>query len=431
MAISVISSASVTAAPALAGMTTSDGTSAGFADLLFSQLGLTLTAAGAQVASAAGNEKASTEKELPTESEAPSGDPALAFLMTNPTLPPPAPAKPATDAAGKDVAISADTGKASALPGQIAQSVSETLAQASNGKRTATAATTIQNTPPAGKNSTSQGNFAAALEQQVTDTGTTSPTLAGIATPPGTRNPAKNSASEAPGAAPLSPQPAPLNTQPAPADKPVSLAPATPPPVTTKLSASEKPLDMPTPAANIAADSPPPASAQENGVLPLGVGNQANKAETTAPVKNEVASPLHSNAWSHDFSNKVIWLAKNDQTQAQININPPQLGPIQITLNLSGDQASAVFTSPHAEVRQAIENSLPQLKEMLSSAGINLGQADVGANLAQQQRETPGQSTNGNRLAIENAILPGDGNAGDTKTSTPLQRGKGLVDLFA
>lgn len=140
---------------------------------------------------------------------------------------------------------------------------------------------------------------------------------------------------------------------------------------------------------------------------------------------------IQGNNWSQHFGEKVVWLAKSDQQSAQININPPQLGPIQITLNLSGDQATMSFASPHLDVRQAIESALPQLKEMLSSAGINLGQADVGANMAQHKQETPFQSANGQRRGDENAILPANEIAATTGTSQILQRGRGLVDLFA
>ena len=158
-------------------------------------------------------------------------------------------------------------------------------------------------------------------------------------------------------------------------------------------------------------------------------GQQTAASQTHGAT--DIATPLHSSNWTQDFSQKIVWLAKNDQQTAQININPPQLGPLQITLQINGDQASAVFASPHAEVRQAIENSLPQLKEMLAGAGINLGQADVGANMAQQNREAPTQSANGHRSTGENAILPGIGNVADSTTSTPVQRGRGMVDLFA
>lgn len=163
----------------------------------------------------------------------------------------------------------------------------------------------------------------------------------------------------------------------------------------------------------------------------LGKGHFQEKLEA-ATARQEVSVPLHDRNWGPSFSEKIVWVAKNDMQSAQININPPQLGPVQISLQINGDQASAVFASPHAEVRQAIQDSLPQLKEMLSANGINLGQADVGANFAQQQREMPFQSANGQqRSADETAILPGIENRAEQAVSAPIRRGKGMVDLFA
>ena len=156
------------------------------------------------------------------------------------------------------------------------------------------------------------------------------------------------------------------------------------------------------------------------------VSRNASKQATTT-----VDTHLHEASWPHQFGEKIVWLARNDQQSAQININPPQLGPVQITVSLNGDQATLAFASPHAEVRQAIESAMPQLKEMLSTAGINLGQSNVGANMGQNNPETPFQSANGTRLANENAILPANDIAAGAGSTPALQRGRGLVDLFA
>jgi flagellar hook-length control protein FliK len=171
-----------------------------------------------------------------------------------------------------------------------------------------------------------------------------------------------------------------------------------------------------------------------------------NSPQTITPLANPLTKPsqaapgveqasihahLRENTWSQQFGEKIVWLAKNDQQSARININPPELGPVQITLSLNGDQAKVAFSSPHLEVRQAIENAMPQLKEMLSSAGINLGQSNVGANLSQQTPDNPYQAANGKHLADENAILPANEKALNTSNSSILLRGRGLVDLFA
>ena len=144
-------------------------------------------------------------------------------------------------------------------------------------------------------------------------------------------------------------------------------------------------------------------------------------------------TPLGSDGWHSELGDRVVWMARNEQQSAQISINPPQLGPIQIQLNLNGDQVSASFASPFGDVRQAIESALPQLKEMLASAGIDLGQANVGANLAQQQREPHQQPAKARRDRDENAILAASSDPGVMGTALPaaIARGRGMVDLFA
>lgn len=143
-----------------------------------------------------------------------------------------------------------------------------------------------------------------------------------------------------------------------------------------------------------------------------------------------VATHLRDAGWSQDFGSKIVWMAKNEQQSAQLNINPPQLGPVQISLNLSGDQVSAVFASPHAEVRQAIQDALPQLREMLAGAGIDLGQANVGSQFARQDNPQPHpDAPRGNG---DNAILGGDFSPPTgTATTTVGKSGRGMVDLFA
>lgn len=142
-------------------------------------------------------------------------------------------------------------------------------------------------------------------------------------------------------------------------------------------------------------------------------------------------TPVHDHAWAQGFGERVTWLAKQDIQAAQITLNPPQLGPIQIALSLNGDQATASFGVANADVRQVVENSLPQLREMLASAGIQLGDANVGAQLPQQARDQAAQMAGSRRGTDENAILPAQGNTETGVIARATRQGSGLVDLFA
>ncbi|MGE5384941.1 MAG: flagellar hook-length control protein FliK [Betaproteobacteria bacterium] len=146
-----------------------------------------------------------------------------------------------------------------------------------------------------------------------------------------------------------------------------------------------------------------------------------------API---VGTPLGDSRWSQDFGEKLVWMANSDRQSAQININPPQLGPVQITLDIKGGEATAYFASPHGEVRQAIESALPHLREMLAGAGIDLGQANVGAQFARQDAQNQSQQSDSSRFSDDNAILHGDSSLG-AATPVAVQRGRGMVDLFA
>jgi len=205
------------------------------------------------------------------------------------------------------------------------------------------------------------------------------------------------------------------------------------------------------------ADKATPLTAQDARALPItpGTGKAANiaanvtseqagpdfattlaaSASAVAPQRPathlSVPVPVTDSRWAQDFSNQIVWLARSDQQSAQISLNPPQLGPVHITLNLKGDQASAVFASPHAEIRQIIEDALPRLREMLAGAGIDLGQANVGAQLGQQQRGTTPQGQETPRFAADQSILRVDSGLSGGLTAPKASVGRGLVDLFA
>lgn len=181
--------------------------------------------------------------------------------------------------------------------------------------------------------------------------------------------------------------------------------------------------------ANLAGDHPAPTA--EPTSLATGLAAADPQRHLTAARETTTVNIAHTETWPQQFSEKISWMVRNEQQTAQINITPPQLGPLQITLNLNGDNANVLIASPHAEVRQVIENSLPQLREMLGATGISLGEANVGANLAQQNPNSPFMMANKNQSPLENAILPANDNAPVAGIAAPLHQGRGLVDLFA
>ncbi|VEB44074.1 flagellar hook-length control protein [Chromobacterium violaceum] len=74
--------------------------------------------------------------------------------------------------------------------------------------------------------------------------------------------------------------------------------------------------------------------------------------------------------------------------KAQIQLNPPQMGPIEVTLKMNGtDQAQVLFTAAVPATREALESNMHRLSSMLSSSGIQLTDSQVSSGNSGQQQQ--------------------------------------------
>ena len=96
------------------------------------------------------------------------------------------------------------------------------------------------------------------------------------------------------------------------------------------------------------------------------------------PRQTEINVPLGHAAWEQSLARQLLQAGQGQLRQLHIKLNPSNLGSLDIKLQMEGDSASIAFSSQHVVVREAVEASLPRLREMFSGSGINLGNVDVG-----------------------------------------------------
>lgn len=149
-------------------------------------------------------------------------------------------------------------------------------------------------------------------------------------------------------------------------------------------------------------------------------------AVTAAFTGSPTATPdVGADDFGDAMSARIGWLADQKIGHAVIRVTPHDLGQIEVRLQIDGDKVHASFSSAHAEVRHALETSLPRLREMLGEQGFQLGNADVG----QQHTAQGGQDGNG-----QPGATGGDGEptlADITVSPAQLMRQRGLVDAYA
>jgi len=153
----------------------------------------------------------------------------------------------------------------------------------------------------------------------------------------------------------------------------------------------------------------------------------SSAANAPTPLQTALAAQVGTPAWNTELGQKIVWMVGDQQQVAELHVNPPNLGPLDIKLTIDGAQTTALFSSPHSEVREALEAALPRLREVLADSGIMLGNASVTADTPRDGRafaEPPRRSRGGGN------------NGGDTSAEAQLPpavitHSRSLVDLFA
>ncbi|MBC2658417.1 flagellar hook-length control protein FliK [Pseudomonas sp. MSSRFD41] len=163
------------------------------------------------------------------------------------------------------------------------------------------------------------------------------------------------------------------------------------------------------------------------------------KTANAVPVNQPLA--MNQGGWTDEVVNRVMYLSSVNLKSADIQLQPAELGRLDIRVHMIPDQQTQVsFMSAHAGVREALEGQVHRMREMFQQQG--LGQVDVnvsdqsrgwqGQEQAQQgQNRANGSSGNGARL---------DGEIGDdgqphavAEVAAPVQTviGSSVVDYYA
>ncbi|NVZ30122.1 flagellar hook-length control protein FliK [Pseudomonas gingeri] len=110
------------------------------------------------------------------------------------------------------------------------------------------------------------------------------------------------------------------------------------------------------------------------------------KTANALPVNQPLA--MHQSGWTEEVVNRVMYLSSASIKSADIQLEPAELGRLDIKVNMAADQATQIsFVSGHAGVRDALESNMFRLRDMLQQQG--LGQADV--SVSDQSRGWAGQ----------------------------------------
>lgn len=161
------------------------------------------------------------------------------------------------------------------------------------------------------------------------------------------------------------------------------------------------------------------------------------KTANALPVNQPIA--MHQSGWTEEVVNRVMYLSSANLKAADIQLQPAELGRLDIRVNMVPDQQTQVtFMSAHVGVREALDSQMHRLRDMFAQQGM--GQVDVSVSdqsrgwqgqgqQQAQQGQGAGTTASGGRLDSADEELPAS--VAEAAASTTSVIGSSAVDYYA
>lgn len=173
------------------------------------------------------------------------------------------------------------------------------------------------------------------------------------------------------------------------------------------------------------------AKAEKSEKLLGSLGVSFDGRNQLPPGMQTMSQPMRSPQWGQALGQRITYMANNKVQEAKITLNPEKLGSIQIKLNIDKDnQLHVSMTAQQGTTREAIENAMPRLREILDAAGIGLGSLDVRDERAFAQDQNQDASKGGDGQTVNGNAM--DSGEEDLAESEPMEiTTDNLVDYYA
>jgi flagellar hook-length control protein FliK len=118
-------------------------------------------------------------------------------------------------------------------------------------------------------------------------------------------------------------------------------------------------------------------------------GSTAGVTDTAPAPTLKVAAGVDTPEFGQGLADRVSWMVDNNLNGAKLQVNPPQLGPIEVRIAVQGSHAQVWLVSHSAVTRDALESSSPKLREMLGAQGFGQVSVDISQRSFQDRPPQP------------------------------------------
>ena len=125
------------------------------------------------------------------------------------------------------------------------------------------------------------------------------------------------------------------------------------------------------------------------GAAPGIIVNQSLSVNSSEAILPAMTVSPSNPQWNAQLGERINWMVNNNMQRADIRLDPPELGNLDIRLQVAKDnQATILVHVTNASAKEAIESAIPRLKEMFEQQGLDLANVDVSQQDSSQQHSS-------------------------------------------
>jgi flagellar hook-length control protein FliK len=158
------------------------------------------------------------------------------------------------------------------------------------------------------------------------------------------------------------------------------------------------------------------------------LSTEHTKAKQQAEIQDKPV-PIHKEEGQQQLGEKIRWMVNARQSMAEIRLDPPELGSMQVRVNVSGDSATVNIVVQSIQAKDALNEAVPRLREMLADQGIELSESFV-SHQGEQQGEMAEQGSFSQQGSGENMGDDMDEDM-EMKETSISRRALGEIDDYA
>ena len=128
---------------------------------------------------------------------------------------------------------------------------------------------------------------------------------------------------------------------------------------------------------------------------------------------------------------RVSSMLSINNKEAEIRLDPPEMGSMQIRIRSDAEQAHINFVVQNQQAKEALEQSMPRLREMLAQQGLELGESTISYGQSGGESSEQGENRTQGGLVDNEAINNGDQELADNIAHSSRKQTSSSIDYYA